>query len=366
MQLELEQIEPLDWRQFLIAVRRLADSFNYGTDRSPFLGSGVEYVQSRRYCIRDPVRSIAWRVTARTGRYFVKQFETPKQLPVYLMLDTSGSMLVSSQPRSNLATALQIAGGLAFASPGPGKPRWPAHHGNQLRQYQPSLAKSQVLQWLHELREAPHRSDGELGKRLNDLVTRLAKSLPLLIVLSDLHEPAGLDALKLAAQRHDVVVLQFRDPAERERIGSGLVCAREPETGREIVVHSRSQLVDQSTIEQTLKRAGIDHLLIDIDSQIRTPAEVVFPLPGRLGRKSPMIGIIELPALAAFNPTVANRLVSCLLMTTLLGLILPISTADACAGNSFNGSEAVNKHHNKRRLPSRNQATTFPWKRACR
>jgi uncharacterized protein (DUF58 family) len=285
MQLELEQIEPLDWRQFLIAVRRLADSFNYGTDRSPFLGSGVEYVQSRRYGFGDPVRSIDWRVTARTGRFFVKQFETPKQLPIYLLLDTSASMLVSSQPRSKLSTGLQIAGGLAFAALDRVSPVGLLTTGEQFRQYHPSLAKSQILQWLHELRR--HRTDqsGELAKRLNDLVARLGNRA-LLIVLSDLHEPAGLDALKLAAQRHDVIVLQLRDPAERELPGPGLVRAREPETGREIVVHRRSRLVDQTTIEQTLKRAGIDHLIVDTDRKFAHRLRWFFRSRGGLGGKA--------------------------------------------------------------------------------
>ena len=62
-------IQELASRPLEIAVRRLADDLRFGQDTSPYVGPGIDYVQSRPYVVGDQVRDIDWRVTApRTGR----------------------------------------------------------------------------------------------------------------------------------------------------------------------------------------------------------------------------------------------------------------------------------------------------------
>jgi len=260
----LDTADHLDARQFLIAVKKLADSLGYGTDHSPFLGSGIEYAQSRKYEPGDPVRSIDWRVTARTGKVFVKEYEAPKQLPCYLLVDTSASMTVSSAKRSKYAVAVHVAGGLAFACLDRISPVGVVGVGGREVRVEPSLSRPRILQWLHAFREFRYDEPTSLAHR----VTRLAPTLSsrcLVIALSDLHDAGAVPALKLLAQRHDVVVLQLQDPAELGLRGAGFLRAGEAETGRVFVTHSSRAWADPDSTARELKRAGVDHLLIRTD-----------------------------------------------------------------------------------------------------
>lgn len=283
MEYQLETTDPLDSRQFLIAIRSLADSLNYGTDASPFLGSGTEYVQSRPYQPGDPVRSIDWRITARTSRYHVKEFETPKRMPCYLLIDTSASMTVSSTKRSKYASAVFIAGGLALACLDRISPVAVLGVGETDLRYQPSLSRGRILQWMHKLRRYNVRERTLLDQRLRELGPLLINR-SLIIVLSDLHQPEAVPALKRLGQQHDVVALQLQDPAENELPGVGFLRAREAETGRQLTTRGRHLGIDQETLAQELKRGQVDHLALPVDQPIADRLRHFFKSRGLLGR----------------------------------------------------------------------------------
>ena len=261
--LELESNEILEERQFQLAIRRLADSLSHGADASPFRGSGIEYEQSRLYQPGDPVKLIDWRLTARTRKVHVKEYQAPKRLPVWLLVDTSASMCVGSGRLSKYAWAVQLAGGLSLAALARISPVGVLGCGERPIDFQPTLSRNRVMLWLHALRRFRADEGTRLTRRIREL-GRSAGPRSLVIVLSDLHDQESLEALATLAQRHDLIVLQFWDPAEAGRLGGGILRIQEAETGRSSVAHGRQAWLEPDGPGRFLRSHGVDHLLIDI------------------------------------------------------------------------------------------------------
>ena len=260
----LQQTEPLDSRQFLIAIKRLANSLSYGTDRSPFLGSGLEYVQSRPYVPGDPVKTIDWRVTARTGVPHIKEYETPKQLPVWFVVDSSASMTLSSIQSSKYQLAVQIAGGLALACLDRVSPVGLLAAGSRDLKVSPSLSRETLMLWLHQLRHFDFVEKTQLGEKLLALNPSL-KQRALIFVLSDLHDPDAIPALKLINGRHDLVTILLRDPAEEGLTGAGFLRTKDAESSRIITAPAKHQFSSTSEIVSELQGASIDHFLLQTE-----------------------------------------------------------------------------------------------------
>lgn len=258
--------DPLDARQFEIAIRRLANALMYGQENSPFLGAGMEYVQSRLYQPGDPVKFIDWRMTGRTGRFHVKEYEAPKQMPVYLLVDTSASMSVSSQKRSKYFQAVQIAGGIALAAVEHMNPVGLMAVGERTLHHTPSLSRAGILQWLHQLRRHDFAEGTSLGQRVRELIPRVEQRC-LFVVISDLHDPDAIPAIRLMAQDHDTAVLHLEDPAERGGLRAGILRGVEAESGRSFIASGSTRFFSEGE-KDSLTRAGIDYLKLPTDEPL--------------------------------------------------------------------------------------------------
>ncbi len=67
-----------------------------GQHESNHKGRGMNFSEVRQYQAGDDIRSIDWRVTARTGKAHTKLFSEEREQPVILFLDLSSSMIFGS------------------------------------------------------------------------------------------------------------------------------------------------------------------------------------------------------------------------------------------------------------------------------
>ena len=259
--------DPVDARQFEVTVKQLANSLNFGQDESVFHGGGVEFAQSRPYVAGDPVKFIDWKVSARVGKLFIKEYQEPKQIPLYLLLDTSASMCVSSQPLSKYAWAVRIATGIALAAQTNITPVGLLGCGARELHVRPTLSRNLVMEWSHKLRHHNFQEVTSLAKRAREVAPSL-KRRTTVIVLSDLHDPDAFAALQVMGQEHDCIVLHLQDPAERNVRGAGIFRGSEAESGRSFVGHGRRTFVDSESWKSELTRFGIDYLYLRTDEPI--------------------------------------------------------------------------------------------------
>ncbi len=259
-----EAHDNLDARQFELAMKILADSISYGSDSSPFLGAGIEYAQSRVYQPGDPVKFIDWKVTGRTGKFYVKEYEAPKRLPIYILLDTSASMCVGSTKLTKYAWAVHLATGISLAAQRRMSPVAFIGCGERDLNVALTLSRNRVLETAHHLRYYRVTEDTNLGGSIRKLARNL-RNKSVVMVFSDFHDPDAVPAMKLLAQEHDCVALQLVDPVERGKLNSGIFRAREAETGHHFVGHGGSTWFDIQKVRQQIIHNGIDHLMLMID-----------------------------------------------------------------------------------------------------
>lgn len=80
-----------------------------GSHISKTKGRGVDFEEHRGYQPGDDIRSIDWRVTARTGRPFTKIFREERERPVIIAVDQSHNMFFGSQVAFKSVIAAEAA-----------------------------------------------------------------------------------------------------------------------------------------------------------------------------------------------------------------------------------------------------------------
>ncbi len=87
-----------------------------GQLRSKIQGRGVDFSEVRLYQPGDDVRSIDWRVTARTNQPHTKLFQEEKERPVLVLIDQGASLFFGSKVRFKSVAAARLGLSIAWSA----------------------------------------------------------------------------------------------------------------------------------------------------------------------------------------------------------------------------------------------------------
>jgi uncharacterized protein (DUF58 family) len=195
-----------------------------GPNKSNFRGRGIDFEEVRNYQSGDDIRSIDWRVTARTGTAHTKLFREERERPVLLVVDQRNSQFFGSRYCFKSVLAAHLASLLAWSALDAGD-RVGAllFNGRQHRDIRPRRSRRTVLAVLSELvsyNRALPLDDGAFDESFADMLVvlrRVARPGSSVYLISDFHgasAPRAREHLYQLARHTEITALACGDPLE--------------------------------------------------------------------------------------------------------------------------------------------------------
>jgi uncharacterized protein (DUF58 family) len=242
-------------RQIEIRTRSVVESVLSGEYQSVFKGRGMEFSEVRTYMPGDDIRSIDWNVTARMGGPYVKKYVEERELTVMLVVDASSSGSFGSIKQFKDEIAVELCALLAFSAIKNNDRVGLIIFTSEVEKYiPPKKGKNHVLRVIRELLYfKPSHKGTKIAEALAYL-NRVQRKKAVVFCVSDFLDSGFEAPLRVAAQRHDLVAITIVDPRELALPNVGLIELEDPETGRTMLVDTRSKAVRDSFHREAMRR----------------------------------------------------------------------------------------------------------------
>jgi len=200
-----------------LRARVVVEGFLAGLHKSPHRGFSVEFNDYRHYQRGDDMRHVDWRLYARSGKLYIKQYEDETNVRCMILLDTSASMAYTSGGMSKLDYGITLASALAYFIARQRDAVGLITFDDEIREYLP--AKTRQLHLMRILRALSRVQAGQktdVVKPLTDLASSLKKK-SMVILISDMldDEERIINTLtNLRAMGNDIITFHIMDDAE--------------------------------------------------------------------------------------------------------------------------------------------------------
>ncbi|MBN4066659.1 DUF58 domain-containing protein [Simkania negevensis] len=228
-------------RKMRIGGRRHVQTALAGSYHSAFKGKGIEVADLREYVVGDDVRTIDWKVSARTGRPFVKQFCEERELPVILLIDISSSSNFGTAKQNKAELIAEATAMLTLSAIENGDKVGAVFFGKGVEGHL-HLGKSpqHALILLQQLLMRQKSSTTTDCTGVFEATNNLFRQGSLLFILSDALFEFPQAAFRIAAKRFDTSFFLVTDPREKTLPDVGIVRINDIESGKEALIDTHN------------------------------------------------------------------------------------------------------------------------------
>ncbi len=262
----LRALDPLS-RGISFLPNQPARSVLNGRHASRIRGRGLDFEDLREYQPSDDVRSIDWKVTARSGKPYVRVYSEERERPALIVVDQRMSMFFGTKLNTKAVTAAECAAVVGFRILDQGDRVGGIVFGDDhIAEIRPKRSRAVLTRLLGRICDAnallhanaPDKTPMAINTVLQS-VQRIASRDFLVIVISDFD---AVDArtrylMRAISQRNDLVLGLVTDPAAQEFPKGELLTASDG------VMQAQLDLSDEKTHHQvqTMTRGRVAQVL---------------------------------------------------------------------------------------------------------
>ncbi|MEM9256886.1 MAG: DUF58 domain-containing protein [Pseudomonadota bacterium] len=213
-------------RQLTLTRPKRALSLLAGPNKTNYRGRGIDFEEVRNYQSGDDIRTIDWRVTARTGVAHTKLFREERERPVMVVVDQRNSMFFGSQHCCKSVLAAELASMLAWSAlEGGDRVGGLVFNNERHREIRPRRSRRNVLSLLSQIVEYSQQlplqeaaSEASMANVFANL-RRIARPGSSLYLISDFHGANAKGArehLYELAKHTEITAIACADPLESE------------------------------------------------------------------------------------------------------------------------------------------------------
>ena len=262
-------------RQLKLGRRNRALSVLAGPNKSNFRGRGIDFEEVRNYQPGDDIRTIDWRVTARTGNAHTKLFREERERPVLVVIDQRSNMFFGSSHCFKSVLAAQLASLVAWSALEAGdRVGGLVFNDREHREVRPRRSRRTVLALLSELASYNQAlpldtspQEDSFAVMLSNL-RRIARPGSSLFLVSDFRgagDEHAREHLFQLAQHTEITAIGCSDPMESELPRAGNYAVTDGEQRSELQTADRrlrhryrKQFEEQrESLSRDLMRLGI-------------------------------------------------------------------------------------------------------------